>query len=198
MAIKVRKARLKTAVRVKEPQDQPIATLRTKMTGEDLKESQPKEPHPRASSEDDTTKPKLTNGQWWRAEELNRKPHEIVDHIYRQIEDDQEGRYSAYKEWERLFGITVTTDGDDSFRSALSQDFTQNILQNTIESLWAQVFKNKIAPAVAANEADFDEWERGKALSRWLEGAFDDADVYSEVLPVFGANLLVSGTASSV
>ncbi len=131
---------------------------------------------------------------WWRAAECNRKPHEILDNVLKQIENDQQGRYEAYREYEKLFGSTVGPNGDESFRAVASEELSQNELQNTIETLWAQVFKNKIVPAVSVSEADWDEWDRAKSYSRWLEGAFGDALVYEEAYPQAGIHTLVHGT----
>lgn len=140
------------------------------------------------------TKPKLTSAQWWRYEELNKKPHEILDNLMKQIEDDQQGRYEAYREYERLFGASVGPNGDSSFREIISDQYTQNELQNTLETLWAQVFKNKIAPAISVSEADWDEWDKARSFSRWLEGAFDESKVYEDVFPPAGMGMLVHGT----
>src|SRR5260221_7688269 len=114
-------------------------------------------------------KPKLTSAQWWRSEELGRRPDEVLDTVVRNIENDQSARYTAYREYERLFGATTRHEGDESLSAVISDDLTQNELQNTIETLWAQVFKNKIVPGISANEAEWDEWNRAKAYSRWLK-----------------------------
>ncbi len=139
-------------------------------------------------------RPKLTSAQWWRAKELERKPHEILDNVIKQIEDDQQGRYEAYREYERLFGASVGPNGDDSFRFIASDELSQNELQNTLETLWAQIFKNRVVPGVSASEADWDEWDRARSYSRWLEGAFDEAEVYEEAFPQAGIHMLVHGT----
>lgn len=146
------------------------------------------------SKADGSTKLELKEGMWWRAEEMGRKPHEILDNVVKQIEDDQASRYDAYKEYERLFGATEGPWGDSSYRAIASDELIQNELQNTLETLWAQIFKNKVVPGVATSEADFDEWDRARSYSRWLEGAFDEAKVYEEVFPKAGMHMLVHGT----
>ena len=139
---------------------------------------------------DHQKKPDLTNAQWWRAKELGREPHEILDLVISQVEGDQSSRYDAYKEYDRLFG----SDQDDMHRVVMSETLTQNELQNTIETLWAQIFKNRVVPAVSVSETDWDEWDRARGYSRWLEGAFDDAQVYEEAFPQAGINFLKHGT----
>ena len=138
--------------------------------------------------------PKLTQAQWWRAEEYEQRPDQILDNLVKQLEDDQQGRYEAYKEYERLFGASVGPNGDDSFRSVVTDELTQNELQNTIETLWAQVFKNKVVPAVSVSETDWEEWDRARGYGRWLEGALDAAHVYEEAFPQAGLYSLTHGT----
>jgi hypothetical protein len=90
----------------------------------------------------DSKEPKLTQAQWWRAKELDKKPHDILDNLVQQIEQDQQGRYEAYREYERLAGATIGPNGDDSFQAIASDELVQNELQNTIETLWAQLFQH--------------------------------------------------------
>jgi len=160
----------------------------------DQDESEDEKPESKKGKKKESTKPKLTTTQWWRSEEFDKKPHQILDGMVKSMEDDQSGRYAAYKEYERLFGSAETSYGDDSFRGIATDDLSQNELQNTIETLWAQVFKNRIVPAVSVNEADWDEWDRAKSYSRWLEGALDEAEAYECAIPQAGIYSLVHGT----
>src|SRR3954470_15651949 len=111
------------------------------------------------------------DAEWWRCHETKRPPHEILDTLVHQLEDDQESRYAAYREYAKLMGSDPDMFGyDDSFAVMQSESVSQNELANTIETLHAQVFKNRIVPAVSVSEADWDEGQRAKAYSRWLEG----------------------------
>jgi len=110
--------------------------------------------------------------EWWKAKKLERHPHEILDALVDALEKDQSSRYEAYREYARLFGAEPEMFGNDDAFAILRQDdvVSQNELGNTIETLHAQVFKNTIVPGVATNEADYEEWNRAKACSRWIEG----------------------------
>lgn len=141
-----------------------------------------------------TKKPELTIAQWWRAKEHGKDPHELLDNLVSSIEGDQQGRYEAYKEYERLFGASVIDGNDSSHQAVSSDELSQNELQNALETLWAQVFKNKLVPGVSVSEADWDEWDRARSYSRWLEGALDDAEVYEEAVPQAGMCSLVHGS----
>ncbi len=143
----------------------------------------------------DAKAPDVTAGEWWRAEELGKQPHEILDSLVRQLEDDQESRYAAYREYARMFGADPDMFGyDDAFTAIGSGDVSQNELGNTVETLHAQIFKNHIVPAVSTSESDWAEWQRGLGYSRWLEGIFDVGDVYYDAVPRSGLDMLVYGT----
>lgn len=137
----------------------------------------------------------LTKGVWWiPSEREGRRPDEILTGWFGQIEDDQQARYVAYKECRRLFAQGQGDWSDDLLGAMFSGELSQNELRSTIETLWAQVFKNKIVPSVAVSEADYDEWDRAKGYSRWLEGTFDEAKVFEDALPRAGLDALVYGT----
>ncbi len=146
-------------------------------------------PKPKKSS-----KPEPTVAEWWRAKELELEPHEILDTLVRQIEQDQDSRYAAYREYARLFGADPDMFGNEGSYAILTDKLSQNELANTIETLHAQVFKNRIVPAVSASEADYEEWTRARAFSRWLEGVFDEAELHFDALPRAGLDMFVYGT----
>ncbi len=136
-----------------------------------------------------------SEAEWWRARELGRQPHEILDTLVHQIEDDQESRYAAYREYARLFGADPDMFGyDDAFSALNAEEVSQNELGNTIETLHAQIFKNHIVPGVSTSEADWEEWQRGLAYSRWIEGTFDAGNVHYDAVPRAGMDMLVYGT----
>jgi hypothetical protein len=140
-------------------------------------------------------KPEPTNAEWWRASELGLEPHEILGSLVDQMEKDQDSRYSAYREYARLFGSDPDMFGnDDSYAVMQLETLNQNELANTIETLHAQVFKNRVVPAVAASEADYEEWSRAKAFSRWIEGVFTESEVHYDALPRAGLDMFVYGT----
>lgn len=139
-------------------------------------------------------KPEPTVAEWWRASELKLEPHEILDTLVRQIEDDHANRYAAYREYARLFGAEPDMFGNDMDFDVLSDTLSQNELANTIETLHAQLFKQDINPGVAANEADYEEWNRAKGAARFLEGVNDEAELGYKALPQAGLHMLVDGT----
>lgn len=140
-------------------------------------------------------KPEPVEAEWWRARQLGVRPDEILDKLVRQIEDDQASRYAAYREYARLVGADPDMFGDpDAFAILSSDTVSQNELANTLETLHAQVFKNKVVPAVSCSEANWEEYQRGKAYSRWLEGVFDKAETNYDAVPRSGWDGLVYGT----
>ena len=148
---------------------------------------------PKPTTDEDYLLP--SEAEWWRADELGKRPDEILENLVHQLEDDQQARYMAYREYARLFGADPDMFGDGESFSALSSEFvSQNELGNTIETLHAQIFKNHIVPGVSTSEADWEEWQRGLAYSRWLEGIFDAGDVHYDAVPRAGLDMLIYGT----
>jgi hypothetical protein len=142
-----------------------------------------------------TKRTEATVAEWWRAKELEMAPHEILDTLVDQIAKDQDSRYAAYREYARLYGADPDMFGhDDSYAILQTEALSQNELCNTIETLHAQVFKSRIVPAVSACEADYEEWTRAKAFSRWLEGIMDEAELHYDALPRAGLDMFVYGT----
>ncbi len=89
------------------------------------------------------------------------QPHEILDRLYEEVERDQQGRYEAYREYERIFGAdSVQAGTDEAINMLITGELKQNELANTLETLHAQVFKDKVVPSVATSEADSEEWVR--------------------------------------
>lgn len=156
------------------------------------------QPKPKRGRKKSEKKPDITEGQWWRAAEHGKKPHQILKNLAEQIEQDQTNRYETLKQYHKLFtnGTAAYGTETDELMAATSDRLTQNELANTIETLWAQVFKNKIVPAVSTSNADYDTWSRARDYSRWLEGAFDAAQVQEEVMPQAGVHTLVFGTGA--
>ena len=138
----------------------------------------------------------LTGTEWWRAKEQDKAPHEILDTLVKTLELDQANRYDAYREYAKLYGAEPDMWGADESFSILRdmETVSQNELGNTIDTLHAQVFKNNIVPAVACNEADYEEWNRAKAYSRWLEGVNDESFLHYDAMPKSGLDMLVYGT----
>jgi hypothetical protein len=146
----------------------------------------------------DEEKVKLSIHQWWIEEAREgSEPHQVLDTLIRQIEDDQQGRYEAYREYERMFGVDTSDNNSDNVLALLAAGkLSQNELANTIETLWAQVFKNRVVPAVSTSDADYDEWLRARSYGRWLEGVLDEAETFEEAFPRAGLDALVYGTGA--
>jgi hypothetical protein len=148
-------------------------------------------------------KKKAVRGEWasaqfYRAAEHGKEPHEIIQPLIARIAEDQSSRYEAYKEFVRAYGGDLSQFGDEfqstTDASVFSDEIEQNELANSIETLHAQIFKDRVIPAVSVSEADYEEFSRAKGFSRWMEGVFEDAEVHDVAVPQAGADMLVYGT----
>lgn len=134
-------------------------------------------------------RPEPKSADFWRAKELGEDPHTILKTLVNQIQDDHAGRIQAYQEYDRL--LQIDKDEDEGF--VLDDDTNENELLNTIETLWAQVFKTPIVPACSVSEADYEEWSRARAYSRWLEGVYDEAEIFAKHFPRAGSHAITHG-----
>ena len=139
--------------------------------------------------------------KWWQwdSEENDQVwlTQKVSDHI-RAIRQDQASRYDAYKEWSRAYGADTTPLGYSDHVLDANAVYRgtpyANELANTVDTLHSMVFKNRIVPAACTSDADYEEWLRAKELSRWMEGAWYEAKVHEELVPLCGLDALVHGT----
>lgn len=159
-----------------------------------MTKSDSERPESELDYDDPSTNPK--NGVWWETRcRGERKPHEILQNVVSQILSDQAALYTGYRQYQKEFGVSGmgAADGVD-FILSFNDGVRQNEMANTIETLWAQVFKNRVVAGVSCSDADYEEWYRAKGLSRWLEGAFEEGGAYSSAFPKAGLMALVYGT----
>lgn len=139
--------------------------------------------------------PKLTTSQWWRAKELGWEPHQVLNSIVDRIQQDQSGRYMKYQQYARAMGQDPTAFGEILSDIEMDgSDLTINEMAATVETIHAQIFRNRVVPGIVANDASNEEYERAKKLSRFVDGVFSDAKVHQSAVPQCGLDALVFGT----
>lgn len=133
--------------------------------------------------------------EFWRYKELGRDPHELVNPLIQSIQKDQSSRYEAYKHYYQACEQDVTAWGEDRDLSIYwDGEDKQNELVSTIETLHAQVFKNKVIPQSATDGGSWQEFRRAQLCSRFLSGVFSDAKVHKDAVPQAGMDTLICGT----
>lgn len=136
-----------------------------------------------------------TSGQWWRSEELGVDPHDIIGRVVTSIRENQSVRYESYKRFAQIYGANLVAFGmQQSMREVFEDRLTINELASTIDTLHAQIFKNRIVPLPQTTGGQWDQQQRAKDLGRWLDGTFDEAGFFDAVVPVAGLDCLVMGT----
>lgn len=145
-------------------------------------------------SEDETYA--MRSCQWWRAKEKGKRPDEMLTPLLHHIRKDQRHRYEAYKYWARAMDQDMSmVDGTETtYLKYYGSELTINEAMNTLETLHAQIFKNKILAAMCPEEGDYEEEFQARAFNRWHEGVMDEAKVHDEVFPQAGFDCLWAGT----
>lgn len=135
------------------------------------------------------------DAQWWLYPETGRSPHTAIDTIITTIRTNQNARYSAYRRWAKAYGANISAFGlSPSYSEAFSEQLRANELASTVDTLVAQVFKNRVVPSPHTVGGDWEERERTEELGRWLDGAYDDASVFDDAIPKAGLAAFLFGT----
>jgi hypothetical protein len=80
------------------------------------------------------------------------------------------------------------------FRNVFDEELNLNELANTIETLHAQIFKNRIIPVASSVGGEYDQQRRAINLTRWIHGVCDDVGLHLNVIPKAGLQALIYGT----
>jgi hypothetical protein len=138
----------------------------------------------------------LRDTQWWRYRESGRPPHDAIDSIIRTIRTNQGSRYEAYRRWAESYGANISAFGmSPTYTPFFSEDdFHVNDLANTVDTLVAQVFKNRIVPAPHTVGGDWDQRKRCEKFGRWLDGTFEEACVFDDAIPKAGLASFLFGS----
>ncbi len=136
--------------------------------------------------------------QWWLYKPgEGRQPHDAIDQIVNAIRTNQSARYEAYRRYAQSYGANISAFGlSPTFRSQFSSDneFRVNELANVIDTLVAQVYKNRVVPASHSVGGTWEERDRAEDLGRWLDGTFEEAGVFDDAIPKAGLAGFLFGT----
>lgn len=138
----------------------------------------------------------LRSSQWWRAVEMGGQPHEVVSNILKHIRQRQSTRYESYRRLAQMSGREDLADFgiQPTLRDLFADKLSINEAAATLETLHAQIFKNRVVPMPQCVGADYDTQERTREFGRWLDGVFDECAIHSELVPAVGWDSLESGT----
>ena len=139
---------------------------------------------------------KFVSNAWWRAAENDIAPHKILIPLMESLRSGQDGRYDSYMRLAHIYGADMTSRGGSNrvFLDLYRDDLTVNELANTVETLHAQIFKNRIVPSVVSTGGDYTTFSEAKKLTRWIDGVVDEAGFHSCVIPRSGTEMFVYGT----
>jgi len=134
---------------------------------------------------------KRTAKAWW----LESEPHKVLNSLAKDVWDASSQRVDAIREAWSLYGDTLEgLDGLPKLSPIFVDEMSENQLANTLETLHAGVFKNKIIPSPCTVDGDWGQQQRAKELGRFLGGVYEDNKIHGEVVPLFGMDTLIAGT----
>lgn len=138
----------------------------------------------------------FVSSRWWDAHLYGEDPSATLIPLFQRIKNAQEIRYQGYLKLAQVYGADMSARGgsSDPFRNVFDEELSLNELANTIETLHAQIFKNRIIPVASSVGGEYDQQRRAENLSRWIRGVCDDVGLHLNVIPKAGLQALIYGT----
>ena len=108
------------------------------------------------------------------------------------MRSQQAWRLDAYKRWCDAYGEHVATLGREPDVWD-EQRLSINHLANLIDTLHAQIFKNRILPMGVTTGGDYLQTKRAQDFNKFLEGQFDELRFHDDLQLRIGLFVLVCG-----
>ena len=137
--------------------------------------------------------------KWWLGDQD--KAHRNVQAVVAAIEENQNFRRIQNLRYARLYanreiiGFGATTFDRPLSKDAITNRVTYNVVKATTDTASSKIGKSKPRPLVLTSGGDFSEQQKGKKLSKYLEGVFDVANTYEIGQRVF-VDACVFGTGA--
>lgn len=127
---------------------------------------------------------------WWSLRSKE-NPHEAVAAAVDEIQHNQSERYEKYVRYLQAIEQDLSAIGEDV--PIDDDEVKQNELRNTIETLHAQIFSNRVIPAVVPEFSDYQTMEKAKELNWFIAGLLEENSVHEEIIPEAGIETLACG-----
>jgi hypothetical protein len=147
----------------------------------------------------------LESGQWWRAPE--ERQHEYLRPLIDRIDSADRGRRERLVRYARLYGNReIRGLAADEWQQEYGADtrLRYNLVRSVVQSWTAKIAKMRPRPLFLTVAGDYSLQRRAKQLTRFLDGEFSRANLYTGIGPavardgaVFGAGVVkiyASGT----
>ncbi len=129
--------------------------------------------------------------KWWKAD--NKAIHESVFPLVSAIQNFQTYRTTQNLKFARLYAnmdMLGLTSGTYTKVGSLTTNFnsnrlTLNVVQSCIDTAAAKIAKNKPRPMFLTKQGDFSLKRKAKKLTQFLDGVFEQCDVYTKGQRVF-------------
>lgn len=121
--------------------------------------------------------------KWWESKE--EEMHRHIVGIVKGIRQEQEYRKQDYLKYARLYANSELLGfyGTQYHRNASNRTtdrLTLNVCKSCVDTSSAKIAKNKPRPLFLTDKGDYTKQTRAKNLTKYLEGAFDQMDLYTK------------------
>lgn len=122
--------------------------------------------------------------KWWKVPEIN--TFNYVFKTVQAIKDQQTYRRFQMIKYQRLYsnyevmGFASTMFSRTTTENILNNRISLNVVKSVIDTITAKIAKNKPRPEFLTQKGDFSLQQKAKKLNQYLDGVFDDNDIYAK------------------
>ena len=140
-----------------------------------------------------------TNEKWWNAGPAN--AHTNITQLVNWLEQDQSYRHTMNLRYARLYANTELRgfSSVNYFRTLANANtnnrLSYNVVKSCVDTAASKIAKNKPKPLFLTEDGDFNLKHKAQLLTKYMEGMFEEMDMYTEGQKVF-TDACVFGTGA--
>lgn len=129
------------------------------------------------------------NARWWKE-----KPELIFQHVFgylRKLEQNQASRRLQWLQFARLYqnqnpvGFFNNVQTSTLGAMGLKDSPAVNVVKSCVDTATSKIGKSRPRPLLLTTDGDSKQQRKGKKLTQFLDGAFDEMKLYSKAAGVF-------------
>jgi hypothetical protein len=129
------------------------------------------------------------NPRWWKE-----KPAEIFKHIFgymRSLDQNQAARRLQWLQFARLYqnqnpvGFFNNVGSSSVGTNALKDVPAVNVVKSCIDTATSKIGKSRPRPLFLTDDGDYNQQQRAKKLTQFMDGQFDAMELYSKAASAF-------------
>ena len=140
----------------------------------------------------------VTRSRWWDAPKG--EAHAAIGTVCERLATEAGPRWAAWKRYEDIYhdrfwdnGPVATGSSGQGSDGSMQRRLTVNRARVLVETYTSKLLKSRVLPMVVVKDGDIELKMRSRDTNMFLEGAFEDLDVYGQD-PLWCTDLATKGT----